>query len=60
MPAKTLGLTTMNPDTRRLLRVTLDEPVTTEEVVTDLMGKQVDARREFIMSRAATVDSIDV
>ncbi|MCB9685766.1 MAG: type IIA DNA topoisomerase subunit B [Alphaproteobacteria bacterium] len=56
MPPKTLFETTLDPDSRRLLQVTLEEPIKTNNVVTDLMGKDPAPRYRFIMERSAEVD----
>ncbi|MBQ2723234.1 MAG: DNA gyrase subunit B [Clostridia bacterium] len=44
--------TTMNPETRTLMRVTLDDVSSTEKIVSDLMGDQVDPRKEYIIQHA--------
>lgn len=62
MPPKTLYETTLNPETRRLQQVTLDDPVVTHNTVSDLMGKDASQRYRFIMERATDVqaDALDV
>ena len=62
MMPKTLWATTLDPANRRMLRVTipLEARLETEQVVTDLMGKDPSARFAFIMERAADVDELDV
>ncbi len=62
MMAKTLYETTMNPEKRRLLRVTVPEgaQMETERVVTDLMGKDPATRYREIMEWMALVDEVDV
>ena len=51
-----LRRTTLDPATRRLLRVTADDVAETDRVLTELMGKDVEARFKFIMERAAQAD----
>ncbi len=60
MPPKTLFETTLNPDSRRLLQVTLSDPIETESTVTELMGRDPAPRFRFIMDRAREVDVLDV
>jgi len=52
--------TTLNPDTRRLLRVEVDVQLETDRVVSDLMGRDASARFRFIMDRAEDAQEIDV
>jgi DNA gyrase subunit B/topoisomerase-4 subunit B len=62
MPAQLLYQTTLDPSKRRLLRVGVpeDDRPYTERTVTDLMGKEADARYNFIMSEAYTAKDIDI
>ena len=62
MMPKTLYATTLCPRRRRLLRVTIpdDAQLTTDQVISDLMGKDPAPRYSFIMSRAAQVDALDI
>ncbi len=60
MMPKTLWETTLNPATRRLLRVEIDEPIETDRVMSDLMGKDASARFRFIMERAEEARELDV
>lgn len=52
--------TTMNPETRTLLQVTLDDSIVADEVFTILMGDQVEPRRRFIEQHAKEVKNLDV
>jgi DNA gyrase subunit B len=58
MPAEELWNTTMNPETRLLKRITLDDAAIADEMFTILMGENVESRREFITKNAkyATLD----
>ena len=52
--------TTMNPEKRTLLRVSLDYALEAEEIFTILMGDKVEPRREYIVENAKMVTSLDV
>ena len=52
--------TTMNPETRTLMRITLDDAVKADEIFTVLMGDEVAPRREFIENHALEVKNLDV
>jgi hypothetical protein len=52
MMPKVLWDTTMNPRTRRLLRVEIADQIVTDRVINELMGKDASARFRFIMDRA--------
>lgn len=59
MNAEQLWETTMNPDNRVLLQVTIDEEVYSDEIFTMLMGEKVEPRRVFIEENARYVQDID-
>jgi len=52
--------TTMDPEKRTMLRVTLEDAVETDKIFTVLMGDQVDPRRKFIEDYAHQVKNLDV
>jgi len=52
--------TTVNPETRRLMQVKIEDAVKADEIFTTLMGDQVEPRREFIEQNALTVSNLDV
>ena len=60
MMPKVLWETTLNPRTRRLLRVEISDQILTDRVFNDLMGKDPSARFKFIMERAEEAEELDV
>jgi DNA gyrase subunit B len=50
----------MNPETRTLLQVRLEDSVKADEVFTVLMGDQVEPRRDFIQRNALSVTNLDI
>ena len=60
MMPKVLWETTLNPRTRRLLRVQVADHLVTDRVINELMGKDASARFRFIMERAEDAGEIDV
>jgi DNA gyrase subunit B len=60
MMPKVLWETTLNPRTRRLLRVEVTDQIVTDRVMNELMGKDASARFRFIMERADQAEELDV
>jgi len=60
MMPKVLWETTLNPKTRRLLRVEIADALATDRVINELMGKDASARFRFIMERAEEAEELDV
>ena len=52
--------TTMDPESRSLLRVAADDADTADRVFSDLMGEEVEPRKEFIQAYATSVKNLDV
>ena len=60
MQPEELWETTMNPETRVMLRVRLEDAVEANEIFSDLMGEKVEPRKEFIQENAQFVKNLDI
>jgi len=60
MNAEELWQTTMNPETRVLLRVTVDDAAAANDIFEKLMGPEVEPRKKFIQAHAKSVRNLDI
>lgn len=60
MNSEQLWETTMNPETRQILKVDVEDPILTDEIFTVLMGEKVEPRKEFIQKYAKSVNNLDI
>ena len=60
MDFEELWETTMNPETRTMLRVSLEDAQLADETFTILMGEKVEPRRDFIEKHAKYVSNLDI
>ena len=60
MNPEQLWETTMNPETRKLLQVTIEDAQKADEIFSTLMGNDIGPRRNFILTHAKQVRELDI
>ena len=60
MDAQQLWETTMDPNARKMLRVHLDDAVEADRIFDELMGDEVEPRKNFIHANAKFVKNLDI
>lgn len=60
MDSEQLWDTTMNPETRTLIQVNVEDTIVADEIFTILMGDKVEPRKDFIIENAKKVVNLDI